>query len=452
MLSTLLHTLSAYVQDTGLPPTPSHSTAGEEGTTGEEGLHLPSSFELSPQVSLEIDDVASILGGLKLDNVSSLDEDSLEILLNELTLEDLHLPADDNSSTQLKTHITAATLTQDSSADLGCEHRSRRELFFKAIIPRRKTQKMKTYIARPVFGPYDERSSAKSKLMSSVSYVYFPRRFKIAITDFCMIWGAWARILKKERNRKVSYKLSSKKQEQSLQEEREKLLQKLKNMEVLITTLYAPLLSEIPAEVDLGYVYDRIALDDHDEINQVLIVLAVICDLIMGLSITHSKFILGSTMLLVHLALSCGTTKEVHIPPEVTLHQALCDFNINGWYELFATCPSCNATDPASVFHNTDFPVFPEFCTNNVVGEMGQSECQTPLLQSRRIKPYLIGSFSDYFARTLADPMFVEQSLCATDDALTAIQSSKSPSTTKNVFEASFVKDFRGPDSRLFVD
>lgn len=101
---------------------------------------------------------------------------------------------------------------------------------------------------------------------------------------------------------------------------------------------------------------------------------------------------------------------------------------------------------------------FPETCHNKVVGENGIFECGVKLLKTRRdgtvqpAKPYLVPSLSDYLARCLADATFVEQSKEATDLAFHAIKSGNVDSGTRNVFEAKFIKDFRGPDGTLFVD
>jgi hypothetical protein len=68
------------------------------------------------------------------------------------------------------------------------------------------------------------------------------------------------------------------------------------------------------------------------------------------------------------------------------------------------------------------------------------------------IKPYLVSSLPDYIARSLSDKDYLQQSLDATDNALRAIQTGKEQIGVQNVFEANFIKDFKGPDGKLFVD
>jgi hypothetical protein len=68
------------------------------------------------------------------------------------------------------------------------------------------------------------------------------------------------------------------------------------------------------------------------------------------------------------------------------------------------------------------------------------------------IKPYLVSRLSDYLVRCLADETYLQQSVAATDEAFDAISRGEETSGVQNVFEANFIKDFKGPDGNLFVD
>ncbi|KAE9391630.1 hypothetical protein BT96DRAFT_945213 [Gymnopus androsaceus JB14] len=67
-------------------------------------------------------------------------------------------------------------------------------------------------------------------------------------------------------------------------------------------------------------------------------------------------------------------------------------------------------------------------------------------------KLYLVSSLLDYLVHCLADGMYLQQSVNATNEALHAIHSSKEQIGIQNVFEASFIKDFKGPDGKLFME
>ena len=96
---------------------------------------------------------------------------------------------------------------------------------------------------------------------------------------------------------------------------------------------------------------------------------------------------------------------------------------------------------------------YPSHCINQIFGEHGVSTCGKDLLTCRcdntlqHIKPYLVSSLPDYIARSLSDKTYLQQSLDVTDNAL---QTGEEPVGIQTVFEANFIKDFRGPDGKLF--
>ncbi|KAJ3990824.1 hypothetical protein F5050DRAFT_1881956 [Lentinula boryana] len=142
-----------------------------------------------------------------------------------------------------------------------------------------------------------------------------------------------------------------------------------------------------------------------------------------------------------------------------SLIDALKRLDIDGHFDLYTVCPECSYTNRAHALHGKEtFYDFPDTCSNDVVGEVGKSRCSASLLKTRRdgtvqpIKPYLVTSLSDYLARCLSDSTFVEQSKDTTDSALHAINSNDAQPEVNNVFEASFIKDFKGSDGKLFVD
>lgn len=204
-----------------------------------------------------------------------------------------------------------------------------------------------------------------------------------------------------------------------------------------------------------------------DQINQVLIVLVVICNTVMGLSTTQCNFLVAIAGMLIKLAMSTSSSAKYTFSPSqnsilsdmpTSLADALKKFGVDGVFIPYATCPSCNFTVKGLPLENGVYH-WPDTCTNGIIGKQGITTCGTPLLFHRKndthqIKPYLVGSLPDYIARCLADPTYLEQSVQATDTALHNIQSGiKSENTgVRDVFEAEFIKDFKGPNGKLFVD
>jgi len=216
---------------------------------------------------------------------------------------------------------------------------------------------------------------------------------------------------------------------------------------------------------------DDIDIAEMDQINQVLILLAVICNMIIGLSVVRTNFIVAIAVMCVQLGMSTIDSEGSSIPHPfsefqneiianmpTSLADALKKFGIDSRFDMYAACPSCNFTNKARLLGGKEFYDYPEFCLNNIVGEAGMSKCGTGLLCRRRdgtlqpVKPYLVASLPDYLARCLADPTYLHQSTQAIDTALNAIRSGKESPAVENVFEADFIKDFRGPDGKLFVD
>ncbi|KAE9385508.1 hypothetical protein BT96DRAFT_1006986 [Gymnopus androsaceus JB14] len=141
-----------------------------------------------------------------------------------------------------------------------------------------------------------------------------------------------------------------------------------------------------------------------------------------------------------------------------SLSAALKHFRAEGRFDLYATCPSCSFTNKARPLPGPKLFDYPEHCVNDIVGEHGVSKCGSELLTRRRdgtvqpIKPYLVSSLPDHIARCLSDATYLNQSIDATDTALHAIHTGEEQIGVQNVFEANFIKDFKGPDGKLFVD
>lgn len=272
-----------------------------------------------------------------------------------------------------------------------------------------------------------------------------------------------------------------------LKEERRELSTRMRSFYTKIYALYAPLIPTNPIPVDAGaFPFQLIFVirlsetrQDHlynadivylDEINQVLIILIVVCNMVMGLSTAQCNFLVAIAGILIKMAMATNGSSEgssTLLPSQngvisdmpTSLSDALQKFDVDGVFIPYATCPSCNATTKGipvedGVYH------WPDTCTNSIVGKEGARTCGEPLLICRKdgipqpIKPYLVGSLPDYIARCLLDPVYLEQSVRGTDAALQDIQRGIDAKQTAvhDVFEAEFIKDFKGPDGKLFVD
>jgi len=204
-------------------------------------------------------------------------------------------------------------------------------------------------------------------------------------------------------------------------------------------------------------------------INQVLVLLSVICALVIGLSSEQCSFLIGVAVMLVKLGMSTTQSDHPHkfstLQNDIiqgmptSLSDALKKFGVDGRFELYAACPTCHFTYKGHALPgNREFYHLPEICTNEVVSKEGTYKCGASLLTKRRdntlqpIKPFLLPSFTDYIARCLQDPTYLNQCTEATDTALESIRTGNAPNNVQDAFDAYFVRDHKGPDGKLFVD
>ncbi|KAJ3980158.1 hypothetical protein F5890DRAFT_1557967 [Lentinula detonsa] len=258
----------------------------------------------------------------------------------------------------------------------------------------------------------------------------------------------------------------------TLKDRRDRLREHLKTLHATVCALYVPLIPEQPIEIDANHLFST-HISQMDQLNQVLVLLAVICNVVIGLSLLDCNFLMGVAVLVARLGMSASShSKGSTLPHEFSpsqneiiadmpknLPDAFKKLDVDGHFDLYATCPECSYTNKAhplkgkKIFYN-----YPETCDNDLVGENGTARCGAQLLKSHRdgtvqpVKPFLVPSLPDYLARCLSDPVYVEQSKNATDNALDAIQTGQAQTGVNDVFEAHFIRDFNGPDGKLFVD
>lgn len=193
--------------------------------------------------------------------------------------------------------------------------------------------------------------------------------------------------------------------------------------------------------------------------------------MVIGLSTLQCDFLLGVAVMCVKLGMSTvgsyrsspsdsfsPSQNEILSDMPSSLSAALKRFGADGRFDLYAACPSCSFTNKAHLLPGSKAYEYPERCKNRIVGEHGVSTCNHELLVRRHdgtlqpIKPYLVSSLPDYLARCLSDVTYLSQSVDATDTALHAMRAGEEQISVESVFEANFVKGFKGPDGKPFVD
>ncbi|KAE9383670.1 hypothetical protein BT96DRAFT_1008902 [Gymnopus androsaceus JB14] len=141
-------------------------------------------------------------------------------------------------------------------------------------------------------------------------------------------------------------------------EERDHLRERMRCFHAKACVLYAPLIPESPIKVDADHLFNPTFVN-LDQLNQVLILLAVICHLVIGLSVDQStNFLVHTTVLCVHLAMSTCDSRpsslDYNFSPsqnKITadmpknLADALKKFDVDGHFDFYATCPSCSFTN-----------------------------------------------------------------------------------------------------------
>ncbi|KAJ3991180.1 hypothetical protein F5050DRAFT_1872356, partial [Lentinula boryana] len=143
-------------------------------------------------------------------------------------------------------------------------------------------------------------------------------------------------------------------------------------------------------DFDLGFVQNKKIPDSDtfvqlDPLNQVLILLAVICHLIIGLSIDQSNFIVQSAILCAYLGIGDHHASDLDRPFSPSqnaiisdmpknLPDALKKLDVDGHFDFYAICPSCSFSNKAQPLKGKKmFYDFLDTCLNKVVGKNGIS-------------------------------------------------------------------------------
>ncbi|KAJ7493938.1 hypothetical protein FB451DRAFT_1388071 [Mycena latifolia] len=222
-----------------------------------------------------------------------------------------------------------------------------------------------------------------------------------------------------------------------------------------------------PLYYDSAYALDN-PIKHLDVMAQIMILLGLVCNVILGLSIGHTNFIFGTVTLMIKLAMLMHTKQNTEgnysydaLQEEIlkelpsSLYTAMQKLNLDGKTVLYAACPSCHHLH-APTLSTSNIPTWPEECENEVVREDGRSKCATALLvdtksHPRPIRRFLSHSFLDYLARLLSTPE-IERQMDQTCDEALSWKMQGGADLVDNVFHGTLIQGFLGPDGNFFID
>jgi hypothetical protein len=194
-------------------------------------------------------------------------------------------------------------------------------------------------------------------------------------------------------------------------------------------------------------------VDLCDEIAQVSLFLGAVSVVIFGIGRRHGEFLMGVLALVLSLAMDAQTphseSRRQNILSQIprSMETTLSRFSLDGQTTTYAVCPACNCTYKPTTGLNSGHVRYPTKCFNSPIPENGP--CDEPLLQLSHdgqlvpIKIFLYHHFHDYLAGLLSRPDLEALMDKPCDDLLASIGSP--PHIIKDVWDANFFRDFKGP-------
>lgn len=194
------------------------------------------------------------------------------------------------------------------------------------------------------------------------------------------------------------------------------------------------------------------------------IFLGVFCSVIVDVSRNDGDFIMGLINIILFLAFT-GPGGEISPKHEdiiaqmpQNIQQALSKFDLDSRTTTYAVCPACHCTYKPRYNKGSLVPIYDERCRNRPTPESGP--CNEPLLHksdrqtglSKPIKPFVYHHFHDYVGNLLSRPDLEEAMDKACDD-LKGDLDNPPPEFVKDVWQAEFLRTFKGPiPGALFID
>lgn len=207
----------------------------------------------------------------------------------------------------------------------------------------------------------------------------------------------------------------------------------------------------------------NLPIDNHNAIAQVTMLIAVICNVMMGVSRRLGDLVVGLLVVMLTWSLYGRSGQlDAHqkfvvdqIPS--TLDTILKKFNLDGTTVAYATCPDCHCTYAPKFLPGSDKPMYPEVCNNHPDPD---TTCTTKLLDTLpdgRFQPIRIFNypvFDDYVAALLSHRVLEGHIDNSCDTLIKSIdRDDPPPNFVSDGFNGEFVRTFKGPDGkRLFVD
>ncbi|KAM5544379.1 hypothetical protein V8D89_002039 [Ganoderma adspersum] len=199
-----------------------------------------------------------------------------------------------------------------------------------------------------------------------------------------------------------------------------------------------------PQKADTSHHFER-PIDYHTELTQACGLLAMVCQIIMGISWHGGDFVMGMlTIILCFIANHLGKT-DTNLPKQTlnqlpaTIETIVSWFHLDGKVTVHAVCPRCYANYP---FLN-DASQYPSNCNNQ---STPRSICDTPLLDSKGepLKIVTMHSFKDYLGGLFANSVTEGYIMRPRNMAAPALNIVKTPHDTD------FLRNLKGHDRELF--
>ena len=142
-----------------------------------------------------------------------------------------------------------------------------------------------------------------------------------------------------------------------------------------------------------------------------------------------------------------------------SIRAAISKFDLESQTVVYAVCPKCHCTYKPRYDSGSTRPIYDRSCTNRPMPE--SSICGEPLLHrvnddghhiTKPIKPFVYHDFQDYLA-SLLSRADLETAMDKSCDDLMSARNDPIPEHVTDIWEAEFLRMFKGPSSRsLFVD
>jgi hypothetical protein len=203
-------------------------------------------------------------------------------------------------------------------------------------------------------------------------------------------------------------------------------------------------------------------INRHDPIAQITMFIAVVCNVMIGVSRRFGDLILGLLTILLRWsfydAANNLTFRQQDILKQIplTLVTALKKFNLDSQTTTYAVCPDCHCTYHPRFLSGSDVPIYPKQCNNHPTPE---TTCNAELLDNDAdnnsvpiLKGFIYHHFHDYVGSLEARGDLTDLMDKACDNLMESIRRKDPLPFITDFFQGEFVRTFNGSDGKLFVD